>query len=238
MSCGGVQFQDLPYRDMEKLRQVGSHRLSAPTQSTVETRSIHWGQTLSKMSRQVVIWRDCFALLRDEGHNSNHQSRLSSRHHASSTHALTKSKPAVSICIMREAFFLLYSMHICFSGSQRLDQSYSSYAHFHPSLGQLSSVCLNVSDFTITADSFVIIIVLHHVTPLCPFCDLPLPGTFTPGRSSSLSSGLPDSRWSSDECTTFAERSTTGPSSQGCRTQPPISKTSSSRAACWTCALK
>lgn len=129
-------------------------------------------------------------------------------------------------------------MPICFSGSQRLDQSYSSYAHFHPSLGQLPGVCLNVSDFTITADSFVIIIVLRHVTPLCPFCDVPLPGTFTPGRSSSLSSGLPDSRWSSEECTILSELSTTGPSSQGCRTQAPISKTSGIRAACWTCVLK
>lgn len=41
---------------------------------------------------------------------------------------------------------------ICFSGSQRLDQSYSACAHIHPSPGQLPSVCHDVSCLTKPAD--------------------------------------------------------------------------------------
>lgn len=68
MITGGVQFQDLPYRDMEKLRQVGSHHHSAATRSTSDSMNadLNGADAVGNVIRQ-----DCVMLLRDRGHKLN-----------------------------------------------------------------------------------------------------------------------------------------------------------------------
>lgn len=61
MITGGVQFQDLPYRDMEKLRQVGSHHTSDSMNA-----DLNGADAVGNVIRQ-----DCVMLLRDRGHKLN-----------------------------------------------------------------------------------------------------------------------------------------------------------------------